>query len=112
MSTPSGGVPVSVLGASAQANVREYGQCGAAPARLYQRPDDRPWFPGDGSHAFERDGRVASRCDRTPTGACRHRSEEHTSELQSLMCISYAVSCLKKQTTTNTTDQAQPPNQQ
>src|SRR3546814_3926534 len=37
-----------------------------------------------------------------------HRSEEHTSELQSLMRISYAVFCLKKknnttQLTTNTT---------
>src|SRR3546814_8844821 len=32
---------------------------------------------------------------------CRHwgRSEEHTSELQSLMRISYAVFCLKKQKT-------------
>src|SRR3546814_4083343 len=29
------------------------------------------------------------------------RSEEHTSELQSLMRISYAVFCLKKQTTTH-----------
>src|SRR3546814_4178818 len=28
--------------------------------------------------------------------AHRHRSEEHTSELQSLMRISYAVFCLKK----------------
>src|SRR3546814_4079935 len=28
-----------------------------------------------------------------------HRSEEHTSELQSLMRISYAVFCLKKQST-------------
>src|SRR3546814_4953165 len=28
--------------------------------------------------------------------ACRPRSEEHTSELQSLMRISYAVFCLKK----------------
>src|SRR3546814_7370594 len=28
-----------------------------------------------------------------------HRSEEHTSELQSLMRISYAVLCLKKKTT-------------
>src|SRR3546814_9016178 len=28
--------------------------------------------------------------------ACRHRSEEHTSELQSLMRISYAGFCLKK----------------
>src|SRR3546814_8907471 len=27
---------------------------------------------------------------------CEHRSEEHTSELQSLMRISYAVFCLKK----------------
>src|SRR3546814_5572266 len=29
-------------------------------------------------------------------GALRNRSEEHTSELQSLMRISYAVFCLKK----------------
>src|SRR3546814_3458558 len=34
-------------------------------------------------------------------GACR--SEEHTSELQSLMRISYAVFCLKKKILTNTT---------
>src|SRR3546814_9180117 len=31
-----------------------------------------------------------------------HRSEEHTSELQSLMRISYAVFCLKKNTTYKT----------
>src|SRR3546814_7040339 len=31
------------------------------------------------------------------------RSEEHTSELQSLMRISYAVFCLKKHNTHNTT---------
>src|SRR3546814_8627454 len=31
------------------------------------------------------------------------RSEEHTSELQSLMRISYAVFCLKKQTTQKNT---------
>src|SRR3546814_5909744 len=31
-----------------------------------------------------------------PPGSCRNRSEEHTSELQSLMRISYAVFCLKK----------------
>src|SRR3546814_8329431 len=30
------------------------------------------------------------------TFGCRIRSEEHTSELQSLMRISYAVFCLKK----------------
>src|SRR3546814_6418726 len=41
------------------------------------------------------------RSDHLP--ARRHqRSEEHTSELQSLMRISYAVFCLKKTTNTNT----------
>src|SRR3546814_9933208 len=37
---------------------------------------------------------------KTPPGETRQmeRSEEHTSELQSLMRISYAVSCLQKQT--------------
>src|SRR3546814_2547340 len=34
-------------------------------------------------------------------GAGAARSEEHTSELQSLMRISYAVFCLKKKTTTS-----------
>src|SRR3546814_7674749 len=34
-------------------------------------------------------------------GAEAERSEEHTSELQSLMRISYAVFCLKKKTTHN-----------
>src|SRR3546814_15516879 len=46
---------------------------------LYQRPEL-------GVHAFREDGRL-----RQPA-----RSEEHTSELQSLMRISYAVFCLKK----------------
>src|SRR3546814_5784286 len=39
-------------------------------------------------------------CFPTP-GSRRWRSEEHTSELQSLMRISYAVFCLKKKTTLN-----------
>src|SRR3546814_1845275 len=34
--------------------------------------------------------------DRITAGMSRRRSEEHTSELQSLMRISYAVFCLKK----------------
>src|SRR3546814_4516246 len=36
----------------------------------------------------------------------QHRSEEHTSELQSLMRISYAVFCLKKKTTKQQLKQA------
>src|SRR3546814_7121658 len=43
---------------------------------------------------------------RTPSGGPTprrpRRSEEHTSELQSLMRISYAVFCLKKKTNTQT----------
>src|SRR3546814_6743040 len=41
---------------------------------------------------------------RRPVGASTIRSEEHTSELQSLMRISYAVFCLKKKTTHTTTN--------
>src|SRR3546814_8672713 len=36
-----------------------------------------------------------------------YRSEEHTSELQSLMRISYAVFCLKKQKNTNTVNKTE-----
>src|SRR3546814_8061403 len=43
-------------------------------------------------------GRRHQRRDGRPLG----RSEEHTSELQSLMRISYAVFCLKKQKQLNT----------
>src|SRR3546814_8828901 len=42
-----------------------------------------------------------------PVQACRMRSEEHTSELQSLMRISYAVFCLKKKKTNNKDIQSQ-----
>src|SRR3546814_8097651 len=38
--------------------------------------------------------------ERKPSGKVVVRSEEHTSELQSLMRISYAVFCLKKKTQT------------
>src|SRR3546814_3312392 len=49
---------------------------------------------GTGANAFfVKDGAL-----HTPTP---DRSEEHTSELQSLMRISYAVLCLKKKTNTN-----------
>src|SRR3546814_3461277 len=57
----------------------------------------------DGGHRFARLGRLDQRADdrRLVAGAIerlldRDRSEEHTSELQSLMRISYAVFCLKK----------------
>src|SRR3546814_4307638 len=57
-------------------------------ARLPAEPDRRP------GRAYLQ--RLPQDRRRRP---CQHdRSEEHTSELQSLMRISYAVFCLKKQT--------------
>src|SRR3546814_6818180 len=51
------------------------------------------------------DGEVAAAvrlvADGSLLAAARSRSEEHTSELQSLMSISYAVFCLKKKTQPN-----------
>src|SRR3546814_7282251 len=41
------------------------------------------------------------RCPAVPPQSPHHRSEEHTSELQSLMRISYAVFCLKKKKRTH-----------
>src|SRR3546814_4709040 len=57
------------------------------PDRL--APVDQHLFDG----AFEAD------LDAMIAAHLRHRSEEHTSELQSLMRISYAVFCLKKKNT-------------
>src|SRR3546814_6536316 len=51
------------------------------------------------SHGTPRRDRTLPRDDR------QARSEEHTSELQSLMRISYAVFCLKKKNTETTDDQ-------
>src|SRR3546814_3195208 len=53
-----------------------------------------------------RDGGARPRLPREPTGRrgrpeSGDRSEEHTSELQSLMRISYAVFCLKKKRAKN-----------
>src|SRR3546814_6347665 len=63
-------------------------------ARIYEAQsqwrgsDSRPRRPG---------------CDRIQCHSRIYRSEEHTSELQSLMRISYAVFCLKKKKTTRIT---------
>src|SRR3546814_13901434 len=63
--------------------------------RQFARADREP---ADG--AGEGEGGAGPHCrrDRHDIGAHR-RSEEHTSELQSLMRISYAVLCLKKKKT-------------
>src|SRR3546814_1225491 len=81
---------------------------------LFRSPARR--FPGTGTPATAARSQGDFRCARlspsspraprsSPPPRSRRRSEEHTSELQSLMRISYAVFCLKKKnTTTHTTD--------
>src|SRR3546814_4024282 len=64
----------------------------------------RPCRHRDGARP-DRSG-AAHIAPRSPT-ACTRRSEEHTSELQSLMRISYAVFCLKKKNCTDTQTRAQ-----
>src|SRR3546814_4502460 len=63
-------------------------------AFLHQAVDVRALEAGLGFDLGAAQDAVLGRCRRAP-----HRSEEHTSELQSLMRISYAVFCLKKKNT-------------
>src|SRR3546814_20838573 len=58
------------------------------PLRTSPRTYPPPRLHGDHHGQSQRKGKAA--------GSDSHRSEEHTSELQSLMRISYAVFCLKK----------------
>src|SRR3546814_6744072 len=69
--------------------------------------DIKSWFTGVNTNIDGRDkprvvlyvgsaSAYRERCDEVKNGGYRERSEEHTSELQSLMRISYAVFCLKK----------------
>src|SRR3546814_1412158 len=53
-------------------------------------------YAGSGPHLFALSVQIRHFRVVTPTKASKARSEEHTSELQSLMRISYAVFCLKK----------------
>src|SRR3546814_3781643 len=74
----------------------------ASPRRSsLDRPGARPWT-GDRSNSGTG---LSRRADGIARGSRvrLQRSEEHTSELQSLMRISYAVSSLTKKTTTSHT---------
>src|SRR3546814_4896833 len=72
------------------------------PDRHGRRPDtarETPCYLRARSGLFSRVRDRRARWEghrRRPATYCDHRSEEHTSELQSLMRISYAVFCLKK----------------
>src|SRR3546814_6334311 len=62
------------------------------------------WIDTASASAYERRLGAATPVGRSGTAdEVAHRSEEHTSELQSLMRISYAVFCLKKKNKTTKT---------
>src|SRR3546814_6923903 len=70
------------------------------PAADGQQPDQgKPGQPRPGEECRSRPRHIPQR----PGQHAGDRSEEHTSELQSLMRISYAVFCLKKKQLPNTT---------
>src|SRR3546814_6460335 len=72
-----------------------YDPDGAADASRYDGKQFG-WYV-QGIYQFVQRWRVGLRYDRlNANNSVANRSEEHTSELQSLMRISYAVFCLKK----------------
>src|SRR3546814_1725527 len=73
--------------------------CGSRRDRSAACDDGRGRFPADRNHQLYFCGAKPAVGDAWRRG----RSEEHTSELQSLMRISYAVFCLKKQNNNTTT---------
>src|SRR3546814_4783914 len=72
----------------------------AEPSSFYALPEGQRgiFVGGGGSVRIPRLIGVARMMDMMLTGRVYDRSEEHTSELQSLMRIPYAVFCLKKKT--------------
>src|SRR3546814_6956144 len=73
--------------------------------RWIPAPEDRLSPHGLGPEQCVDIGRIASPISTTPSTPSSQtlRSEEHTSELQSLMRISYAVFCLKKKNSASMT---------
>src|SRR3546814_3430145 len=91
--------------ADQQAVVEHHPRDGAQPARKTGDPDGHD--PARRRHCQQGDDLILNYAviAQQPYARIKQeqpRSEEHTSELQSLMRISYAVFCLKKNTTNHT----------
>src|SRR3546814_5477975 len=94
-------------GQLAKCRKRNPGQCPRSLRNSMPAPCGPLWTPVSGASLSP--GKGAQGCSRSRTCSDKRpsadigptlRSEEHTSELQSLMRISYAVFCLKKKKTT------------
>src|SRR3546814_10068965 len=88
---------VGAAGGSRRGAGPPYGRRRAGLLGLSVGGGERDQRPGGGGGA----GGGAEDALRRSRGGGPRRSEEHTSELQSLMRISYAVFCLKKKKKTN-----------
>src|SRR3546814_5759749 len=73
---------------------------GAAQSRVRRAQDARSAAESDRQRRLSDEASAAFQ--RSLANQGRERSEEHTSELQSLMRTSYAVFCLKKKTSSTT----------
>src|SRR3546814_6150886 len=80
-------------GAAAAAGIS---RCRGLPLDPSGRADRRRQLPGHARGRRPAGRRLGGRGDRRLYGVHEGRSEEHTSELQSIMRNSYAVICLKK----------------
>src|SRR3546814_7457293 len=80
---------------------RRRGWIGGAEAACRVQPSADGAWPIRVGCSHSRLPKLGSRVPPTPAYCKKTRSEEHTSELQSLMRISYAVFCLKKKNTPN-----------
>src|SRR3546814_2399814 len=80
-------------------------QISAAACRLNLR-QDRRWQLPPPAPINPACGSQAKQCSRWFRRGRKNRSEEHTSELQSLMRNSYAVFCLKKKKTNQIKDKS------
>src|SRR3546814_3740753 len=80
--------PTQIVAALAQFDIADHGD--QPPVEVVNGDIALRHFVALGHH------HPARRVDPVDVGAAAARSEEHTSELQSLMRISYAVFCLKK----------------
>src|SRR3546814_6810676 len=90
-----------------RANKRNYRLWGSGELHGCRSEDPRHYGGSGGAAHFSFHGHTGTYIlDRPVVRAAADnrapRSEEHTSELQSLMRISYAVFCLKKKKTTHT----------